>query len=197
MVVEKSGVTQASDGAGGYGVVIANPTTRDALWVSLYIHLLDARSHVVGTQVQNLILMPADNTYDIGGSFASATDPVTRVSVSGIIRKSIPYRYALPSVSQVRVVKGPGDSEQVVGSVANIVGATLSRDDPVGVVFFGPHGKVIGGTAGIIGQAVTDSDMETFHVPISRLPDLRSVGVTVGDVIARAHRHPQTQADSA
>jgi hypothetical protein len=50
MVVEKSGVTQASDGAGGYGVVIANPTTRDALWVSLYIHLLDARSHVVGTR---------------------------------------------------------------------------------------------------------------------------------------------------
>jgi len=44
---------------------------------------------------------------------------------------------------------------------------------------------------------VTDSDMETFHVPISRLPDLRSVGVTVGDVIARAHRHPHTQADSA
>jgi len=40
---------------------------------------------------------------------------------------------------------------------------------------------------------VTDSDMETFHVPMSRLPDLRSVG----DVIARAHRHPHTQADSA
>ena len=71
----------------------------------------------------------------------------------------------------MRLVKGRDDSEQVVGSVA--------------------------ARRGIIGQAVTDSDMETFHVPIRRLPDLRSVGVTVGDVIARAHRHPQTQADSA
>lgn len=193
MVVEQSGVTQDADGDGGYGLVIDNPTTRDALWVSLYIHLLDARSHVVATQTQNLIVMPADNTYYVGGSFTSEADAVTRVSVSGIIRRSVPYRYALPSVSQVRLVKGADHSEQVVGSVVNLLGATLSRDDPVGVVFFGSHHRVIGGSAGILGHAVPGTNQRTFHVPIRPLSRLRSVGVTIGQLIAPGHREKRAQ----
>lgn len=118
MVVEKSGVTQDSDGAGGYGLVIDNPTTRDALWVSLYIHLLDARSHVVATQTQNLILMPA-------------------------------------------------------------------------------HGNVVGGAAaGILGQAVPGTNQRTFRVPIRPSPRVRSVGVTLGELVAPDRREP-TQPVSA
>jgi hypothetical protein len=196
MVVEKGGVSQDADGDGGYGLVITNPTTRDALWVSLYVHLLDARSHLVATQTQNLILMPADNTYYVGGSFTSESEVVTRVSVTGIIRKSVPYRYALPSVARVRLVKGEDSSEQVVGSVVNLLGATLSQDDPVGIVFFDAHHRVIGGATGILGQAVPGTNQRTFHVPIRTLPHLRSVGVTIGDVIAPLHRG-RTQTVSA
>jgi hypothetical protein len=196
MVVEKSGVTQDADGAGGYGLVIDNPTTRDALWVSLYIHLLDARSHVVATQTQNLILMPADNTYYVGGSFTARAHTVTRVAVTGIIRRSVPYRYALPSVTNLRLVKGPDESEQVVGSVVNLLGATLSRDDPMGIVFFDAHGNVVGGAAGILGQAVPGTNQRTFRVPIRASPRVRSVGVTLGELVASDRREP-TQPVSA
>lgn len=196
MVVEKSGVTQAADGDGGYGLVIDNPTARDALWVSLYIHLLDARSHVVATQTQNLILMPADNTYYVGGSFTARPRTVTRVSVTGVIRKSVPYRYALPSVTNLRIVKGPDGSEQVVGSVVNLLAATLSRDDPMGIVFFDAHHNVVGGAAGILGQAVPGTNMRTFHVPIRPSPRLRSVGVTLGELVAPDQRE-RTQPVSA
>jgi hypothetical protein len=166
MVVEKSSVTQEANGVGGYGLVINNPTTRDAIWVSLHIHLLDAKSRIVVTQIQFMELMPADNTYYVGGSFTSDNDRVTRVSVSGTIRKSAPYRYPLPNVSMLRIVKRPPGLEAAVGAVANGLGYTLSRQDPVGVVYFGLHGRVIGGTSGILGKAVPDTNMYTFRVPI-------------------------------
>jgi hypothetical protein len=188
MVVEKSGVTQEPNGFGGYGVVIDNPTTRDAFSVSLQIHLLDAHSRIVATQTQFMVLMPADNTYYVGGNFTSATDPVTRVSVSGTIRKSAPYRYALPDVSMLRLVTRPPQLETAVWAVTNDLGYTLSRNDPVGMVFFGLHGRVIGGTSGVLGKVVPDVNMRRFRVPIQLEVPIERIAVTVGAVAAPPHR---------
>jgi hypothetical protein len=198
MVVEKSGVTQDENGVGGYGLVINNPTTRDAIWVSLQIHLLDVHSHIVATQTQFMELMPADNTYYVGGSFTSENDPVTRVSVSGTIRKSEPYRYALPNVSMLRIVTRPPDLETAVGAVANGLGYTLSRQDPVGIVYFGSHGRVIGGTSGILGKAVPDTNMYTFKIPIQLEVPIKSIAATVSDVAAPHHkRHKSASSTQA
>jgi hypothetical protein len=199
MVVEKSGVTQEANGVGGYGLVIKNPTTRDAIGVSLHIHLLDTHSHVVAAQTQFMLLMPADNTYYVGGSYTSDTDRATRVSVSGAIRKSVPYRYALPNVSMLRMVTRPPDLETAVGAVANGLGYTLSRRDPVGIVFFDSHGRVIGGTKGILGRALPDSNMGTFRVPIQLDVPIKSIAATVGAVgipFHRKRRRSSTQTDS-
>ena len=141
----------------GYGAVIVNPSSQDALEVEITVNLLDAKGNVFETDTGTLTGIPAGSKFYYGGEvYVQKSDKPKRLEVYADAGSWDSIDLVLPKISNVQVINEEYWGTKVRGQVTNNLDKTLSSLAKIGVVLFDKRGRVVGG-----GYTYLDADLKS------------------------------------
>ena len=157
VVIDKAGFAYESEyGELGYGLVLKNTSEMDAVGVQVSINFMDKSGTILVTEDDSLNVIPAGETYYLGGSTYAEDGKPKKMEAFIDIESSEPAQYELPKVSKVRILKDEWMGVSVKGQVKNIFDDDLSSMATITCVIFDKNGKVVGG-----GFTFLDADLRS------------------------------------
>lgn len=149
VVVNESGFTQDGETV-SYGAVIENTSLESEVGdVQVSVSAVDANGDVLGTDDVRLTGLPADTTFNLGGTVSVAeSDDVDKLDVAITTGPSSPTEHVMPEASNVRVSRDEGGgyvTTTVRAQITNTLDEPLSSLARVSCVLRGPGGEIVGG----------------------------------------------------
>lgn len=180
VVIDKAGFAYKGEyDEVGYGLVLENTSSLDAVGVQVSVNFMDKGGTILTTEDSTINVIPAGGTYYLGGQTYTEDGKPKKMEAFVDIDSSEPAQYALPDVSQVRIVRDDWGDISVKGQVKNNLDDSLSSIATISCVVFDKSGKVVGG-----GFTFLDSDLKS--------------GRTAGfEVVNGPSVTPSSKADSA
>lgn len=168
-------------GLSGYGVAVKNASQdADAIGVTVSVNALDARKRVVGSDSNDVSVIPAGETFNVGGDLDVGNAKIDDLEVTVDVRKSGPPELAVPSVSNVRVERDEFGFLTVRSQLTNDLPGTLSSLTDAFVVLKDSSGSIVGG-----GFTYPDNDLPkgrstalSFNF-FEEIPDASAAAVSV------------------
>ena len=157
VVIEKAGFAYEGEyDEVGYGLVLKNTSALDAVGVQVSVNFMNKGGTILTTEDSTINVIPAGETYYLGGQTYTEDGKPKKMEAFVDIDSSEPAQYALPDVSQVRIIRDDWGDISVKGQVKNDLDDALSSIASITCVIFDKSGKVVGG-----GFTFLDSDLKS------------------------------------
>ena len=153
--VEKAGFSQAGDEI-CWGVVLNNRAdSADAINATVTVNFVAADDTIIGTETQNINVIPAGQRYYSGGSgYINGSGRAKTIEAMVDVDTYEAGDYPLPEASKVRLYWEQYLGYGVAGQVTNNLDSALSSGADITAVLFDARGRVVGG-----GFAYLDADL--------------------------------------